>query len=100
MLEDSAFDLSSIDPGVRDTVALLRAHGFDTTDSGDGSKAETMGCAFPFPNVAAVTGRAELLDEADRMAELLGPEWRVEASYNPGDGVYLLLALQPPKEER
>lgn len=41
-----------LDPGIRDLVRFLRErHGFNTTDSGDGSKAATMDCAMPFPHV-------------------------------------------------
>ncbi len=32
----SGIDLNELDPGIRRTVAFLREHGFDTTDSGDG----------------------------------------------------------------
>lgn len=33
----SAEDLAGLDPGIVDAVVWLRAHGFDTTDSGDGA---------------------------------------------------------------
>lgn len=47
------FEVPGVDPGVRKLVALLRAKGFDTTDSGDGlSKApEDHECAMPFAHV-------------------------------------------------
>lgn len=65
------FDLNKLDPGIRDTVAFLRDNGFETTDSGDGSKADTMECALPVPNVAMVVHPHKLVAEADRLAQLI-----------------------------
>jgi hypothetical protein len=46
------FDYEQLDPGIRKLVLLLReVGGFDTTDSGDGSKAGSMECALDVPNV-------------------------------------------------
>ena len=89
--------LATLDPGIRDVVVKLREQGFETTDSGDGSKADTMGCAWPFPMAVAVVERDHLLAEADRMAALW-PDWRVEASYAPG-GPSVLMMTQPPTDD-
>lgn len=64
-------DTLSLDPNIRRTVAFLRAHLFNTTDSGDGSKAEAMDCAVDYPMVAMTAPRDTLLDEAQRLADLL-----------------------------
>lgn len=48
-----------LDPGIRRTVKLLRDAGFETSDSGDGSKAETMLCSAPFPMIAIPVEPAE-----------------------------------------
>jgi hypothetical protein len=90
-----AFDLGAIDAGIRPLVAFLRAAGFETTDSGDGSKAD-MACALPFPNVFAVVPPAALVAEADRMAELLREAGALlepgdlQATYDPIDGIGVL----------
>lgn len=94
---------ADLDPGIRGTVLWLRAHNYETTDSGDGSKAETMECALDRPNVAMVVAPGEMVAEADRLARLLasrgvelvhdfeGPT--LEASYQPGHSDALLLLL-------
>lgn len=102
------FDYTQLDPGIRDEVRLLRACGFQTTDSGDGvTKIELIasGCAMPVPNIAAVVSTEKamhcedclqdyFIDEADRMQGLLGPEWVVQASYTTSDKTFLLLATK------
>jgi len=88
---------AELDPGIRDVVSLLREHGFETTDSGDGvsKPAEwyASGEAMPFPNVAAKVARESFFGEAARMQEVLGPKWRIEATYWPSSDVYMLLAV-------
>lgn len=64
-------DYEDLDPGIRQTVRWFRAHGFSTTDSGDGvSKAEELaddeGCALNYPHVVIVVEPAELIAETDR----------------------------------
>jgi hypothetical protein len=88
----------TLDPGIRDTVKLLNDAGFVTTDSGDGVSKPAdwyeSGDALPYPHVACAVSRAAMLDEADRLQQVLGRTWRVEASYAPIDASYLLFAYQ------
>lgn len=92
------FDYDSLDEGIRETVRMLRGHGFKTCDSGDGSKAATMSCAVDFPMVAVIASSKEAMcTEADLMFRLLREtephrRWNVDASYNPADGVPCLIA--------
>jgi len=82
-----------LDPGVRDLVAALNAHGFRTTDSGDGVSKPPSGRVFDFPHVFMVVASARLVAEADRLHRLrgaLGCEgWTVEATYRPGEPAIL-----------
>lgn len=93
-----------VDPGVRAEVVLLRKHGFETTDSGDGvSKPKDWyesGHAMPFKHVAMSTDPAFMVSHAEKCAELLGPGWTVEASYDTTSKVALLLARERMEEER
>lgn len=91
-------DYNELDANIRRVVALLRTHGFDTTDSGDGTKHPAMECAMPIPNVFSITDHVNVIDEANRLYHLIldtigapkathtGPSWSVEASYSPTDG--------------
>lgn len=76
---------AELDPGIRDIVRMLNDAGLATTDSGDGvSKSPEWyecGEAMPFPHVVVVTTPDAMVDDAERCAELLGPEWIVEAEY-------------------
>lgn len=84
------FDASQLDPGIRQLVTLLRAHNFETTDSGDGASkfadAEDLSeeeihdgillggagsCAEPVPNVYMRVDPARMVDEAHRLHALL-----------------------------
>lgn len=89
------FDYSQLDEGIREVVRALRDAGFDTCDSGDGSKADEMGCALHCPNVSAICDIETLVEEGDRMLEVLGEGWIVQASYSPNDGYAVLHAYQP-----
>jgi hypothetical protein len=96
-------DYDSLDEGIRETVRMLRGHGFKTCDSGDGSKAAIMSCAVDFPMVAAIASSKEAMcAEADLMFHLLQEtephrRWSVDASYNPADGVPCLIATADGK---
>lgn len=89
-----------IDTGIRQTVRWLFDHGFDPIDSGDGrakfddegtpypgyglvdedgsdamdEDGEPLSMAMPFPNVTCQVDTAQLISEADRLAELLETE--------------------------
>lgn len=93
-----------IDPGIRATVKLLRAEGFETTDSGDGvskprawyASGEAMSC----PNVAMHVTLTSIVPEAHRLLKLLGPDWQVQAMYSPNDGIATLLATRGDPERQ
>lgn len=97
----SPVNYAELDPGIRDRVRILNEHGFETTDSGDGvSKRPDPGEVLRFPHVAAVTEPARLISDAESLFSLtkLVPQLAggtVEASYNPDDGVALLLICWP-----
>lgn len=84
----------ALDPGIREVVYLLRVtHGFYTCDSGDGHSKPPEARAFPVPHVAiAVDVPENAPPTADRVLELLGPAWHVEASYCANDRSMLVLA--------
>jgi hypothetical protein len=97
---------NALDPGIRRTVKWLRENGFETTDSGDGSKAATMECALNYPNVAIRIDDPDALQfEADRLYELLSGrdidlapqgtdcEPYIQATYDPADGSAILLLM-------
>ncbi len=86
------FDYESLDVGIREIVRVAREHGFNTTDSGDGVSKPEDERVFHVPHVACSTTRDSLISEAERLADLLGAEWRIEASYCPNDGSVILLA--------
>jgi len=99
-MTDSSFNPDDLDPGVRDLVVWLRDLGFDTTDSGDGSKVDTMECAVPFPMVAIRVRRDEQPQvRANYLYEMLrraGVEFDldgvgVELSYDPHDQIAVLV---------
>lgn len=99
-------EIDGLSPGVRDLVVDMREAGFYTTDSGDGSNyAAGMECAVPFKMVAVLCGPLELAQTADRLASWLidrgldWPAWRVEASYNPGDGTAIVLLSESSDEQ-
>lgn len=83
-----------IDPGIRPLVEQLNRWGFETTDSGDGSKASTMGCAVEWAHVFMKSSPESLVEDSHRLALLIENsgvvdlnEWAIEASYSPLDGM-------------
>jgi hypothetical protein len=101
-LSDKEYE--ELDVGIRKTVQWLREHGFETTDSGDGSKAATMECALNYPNVAIRIDDVDALQfEADRLYELLeereidvAPQGTdgepfIQATYDPADGSSIIV---------
>lgn len=94
-----------LDPGIRSTVAKLRAWGFETTDSGDGVSKCAAGMVLPFPHVFMVVEPEVMIAEAHRLRECVeaegvslggsGPgDALIEATYNPSDGVAVLALLR------
>ena len=104
-------DYEQLDPGIRATVRWLREHGFETVDSGDGSKAAHMECALDVPNVFIRVAPEKLVAEADRLRDLLAEAgWptvsigtvdgpgehaaaEIQGSYDPADGSATLTLL-------
>ncbi len=94
----------AVNPGIQRTVALLRAHGFETTDSGDG-QTHDFTCDQPMPYVhIQVVPASALIARADDLlrlitkygvsfadspfspdGEIIGPH--LEAHYSPADGL-------------
>ena len=117
------FDPDEIDPGIRALVLALRLEGFETCDSGDGQSKPAdwyaTGEALPFPHVAcivpplperangmsvhdatvvrelyairAVAESHRLLAALERMQP---STWQVELSYDPSDGLALLMVTE------
>jgi hypothetical protein len=91
------FDYEQLDAGIRDVVRLLRGFGFETCDSGDGSKYPEMECAAPFPMVACVVDPKLIIIEANRMQDVLNQHesgWSVEGIYTPLNQTGVLLATK------
>lgn len=87
--------MAELDPGIREMVGYLWANGFETSDSGDGvTKPEDERTFGSTPHVCAMTSPLMMVSEANRMAGLLGPEWRVEASYSPHESALLIATKQ------
>lgn len=63
-------DLRQLNPGIRATVAVLRANGFDTCDSGDGTTHEHE-CDLDQPYVHMVVAKSRLIEESDRLVRVL-----------------------------
>lgn len=86
-------DLTTLNPGIRDVVALLRSEGFETTDSGDGYTNEGMEGALDVPHVHCSSTSLYLAVDAQRMRELMNREgvrddqMMIQATYSPIDGV-------------
>lgn len=89
-------DYNDLDPGIRDTVRLLRTAGFETTDSGDGGKTD-MECSIEFPHVFCELDLASFVSETNRAQRLLGDEWTAEARYSAKDGKCILLCMKYPQ---
>lgn len=88
-------DLKSLDPGIVSTVILLRAYGFETTDSGDGETKPEEYRTIPGPHVVVQVPANDLVREADRLLDVLktckASISSIEASYSPLDGVALIV---------
>ena len=96
-----------LDPGIRETVAWLRARGYNTTDSGDGkSKANLIaqGIALAIPHVFVLvpfsSAYATAHALADDLAEIgvvpgphtpFGADLSIEIRYSPFDRTTILM---------
>jgi hypothetical protein len=95
--------IDGLDDGVRDLVVWLNEQGFETTDSGDGSKYGEMEGAMDCPMVAIVTTDDYLVHDADKLLALLenqGVDFpqdiveglpAIQATYNPIDQTGIIL---------
>lgn len=81
--------IACLDEGIRAMVIDLDARGFQTTDSGDGTKAEVMDCAVDFPMVAVLSCRETMCQDVDSLAQIY-PDWTVEGSYAAGISIVIL----------
>jgi hypothetical protein len=61
------FDPDKLDPGIRSAVLHLRARGFITTDSGDGTSKPADARAMDIPHVVIKVDPAVLVAEANRL---------------------------------
>jgi len=93
-----------LDPGIRDTVRMLHANGFATTDSGDGVSKPAdwyeSGEAIPFPHVVVTSTPDTMVADAERCAAVLGADWNVEAEYQTLTKTAHLFARQLDERER
>ncbi len=98
-----------ISSGVRELVRWMNKMGFKTTDSGDGSNDKHgMGCAVPYPMVAVLSDSYYFFATADRLHRRLKERGvvfgngkdnpRIEASYNPHDGVAVVVLVNVTDE--
>ena len=96
--------IDGLSPGVRHLVVWLNAHGFETTDSGDGTNAaKGMGCAVDYPMIAIAASGADLVERSAELFYLLmengvsfsgeHSDRTVEASYSPTNCVALILLI-------
>jgi hypothetical protein len=92
---------NDLDPGIRETVRLLRDEGFETVDSGDGvAKPLDHEGVIRYPHVAMTCAAVDLIAKACRCAVVLGPEWHVEGVYIANTGASVIMAVLFPEDER
>ena len=99
-------DVTTLDPGIRDTVQWMLDLGYETTDSGDGKTKPAQGDAdaLPYPHVSMRTTRERLTFDADKLLEQLreigipiapagedASRPAIQATYDPADGSALLI---------
>lgn len=98
-VNEGEVDYDSLDPNIRETVRWLRARGFATSDSGDGSKAGEMECAEDFPHVYIMVAPSYLVAETARLLRELteavdegtigsigDAEVFIQGTYDPANG--------------
>lgn len=98
--ETIGFSPEELDEGVRDLVVWLDVLGFVTSDSGDGSKADVMDCAVPFPMISIRVEKGDNpMVKVEYLSALLrsrGVDFsregvKVELSYDPYDQIGMLI---------
>jgi hypothetical protein len=103
-MSSNDLNVDELDPGIRDLVVYLRACGWDTIDSGDGSKVGEMECALPYRHVAA-RSRVNLISDShwllwDLRAAEPDTDWHVDATYSPNDGESILFGYEKGSDEQ
>ncbi len=99
MSEDN-FNYDELDPGIRKAVRVLREAEYETTDSGDGSKAGETEGALDYPHVfIRLPATLDLVAEAHRAQRYLNeaglPGSVVKATYSTKDETAMLLVRWP-----
>ena len=90
------FNYEQLSPGIRNAVRWFHEQGLETVDSGDGSNfANGMECAIEDPMVVICTDPGNLTDLADELQKALAEkdlvDFRIEASYSPGEPTFILV---------
>lgn len=94
---------NDLNPGIRKSVALLRAWGFDTVDSGDG-ETHTHECDREEPYIVVRVAPRALITESNRLARLLAQRGvtvvplgspdaggvAIQASYEPANQIAVI----------
>lgn len=99
----------TLDAGIRGAVRRLHELNFQTSDSGDGTKAGTMECALDVPMIAVLIDEPnEIVPSAERIADevrsrgllvapgpadlsdLGGSEVYIQANYDPSEQIALI----------
>jgi hypothetical protein len=104
-MSSNDLNVDELDPGIRDLVVYLRARGWNTIDSGDGSKAGTMECALPYRHVAARPRFGLMVPDAHQFLAALrdaepDTEWHVDATYSPNDGESIVFGYEKDPDEQ
>lgn len=97
---DADLDLSTLDPGIRAVVALVRLLGFSTFDSGDGATKTGGECECevdPYPHVRATVDPLQAVAEALRLAAALEARGVALArGVHDGPSLHLLWSTHEP----
>jgi hypothetical protein len=102
-------NFNEINPGIVKLVAMLQAHGFNTTDSGDGvTNVPLMECVLETPHVFMKVDPDKMIAESNRLYELMRdkanfdqdiemippqPTGAIEVSYSPIDKTAVIALL-------
>lgn len=99
-------EVEALSPRIRDLVVALRAAGFETTDSGDGTNLENgMGGALAIRHVAIHGDFRTLFAETQRLAawcmanELDWPAYRIECSWSPTERSPMIMLTESSEQE-